>query len=235
MIKRFLSAVSWPFGTTTVNAILWMTFVWPTQSAAFSKVDVTNCSVGALTVARAAASDTVDNTAAIQACIDAAGSGAGIYFPPGNYVVSNTLLVTNNNVTLYADTRGSARLWFTGCGDLIRFSRGAKQIFNGGIKSLWLQGDGHCAQTGVHLVDQSWISIEDLQIDGFANGTTGSSIGLQVNGREGFNARNIRINANRPSLVEIQIIRTWMLTTYIWKTFTPPPKVPTGMSHYWTV
>ena len=201
MIMDFLPSANRTLATATILTIAGMLLSWSNQSIAFSKVDVTNCTVGAHKLGGAIASDIKDDTAAIQACLDAAGSEAAVYFPPGNYVISSTLIVTNNNVTLYSDTRSSAQLSFQGCGDLIRFARGTQQISNNGIKGLWLHGDGHCVQTGVHYRDQSWGSLEDVQIDGFVNGIAGSSIGLQVDGREGFNARNLRIIANLPIVI----------------------------------
>lgn len=164
-----------------------------TSAMAFGKKDVTAC-------AGVFPNSTMDSASGIQACIDSSGSESAIYFPPGYYTVGSTIVVSNNNVTLYSDSRSSAQLKFTGCGDLIKFSKSNFPMYNGGIKGIWLWGDGHCSQTALHFVDGSWFSVEDLQISNFGD-STASSIGIQTNGREGFNVRNLRIEANNPIVI----------------------------------
>lgn len=165
-----------------------------TQNAmAFAKKDVTQCAGVYL--------NSSNNSApGLQTCINNAGSEAAIYFPPGYYTIASTITVSNNNVTLFSDSRSSAQLKFTGCGDLIKFSKVNTPMYNGGAKGIWLWGDGHCAQTALHFVDGSWFSVEDLQISNFRD-SAGSSIGIQINGREGFNVRNLRIEADNPIVI----------------------------------
>lgn len=165
-----------------------------TQNAmAFAKIDVTQCS--------GVYRNSPNNSApGLQTCINNAGSEAAIYFPPGYYTIASTITVSNNNVTLFSDSRSSAQLKFTGCGDLIKFSKVGIPMYNGGVKGIWLLGDGHCAQTALHFVDGSWFSVEDLQISGPLD-SPGFSTGIQTNGREGFNIRNLFIAADNPIVI----------------------------------
>lgn len=169
-----------------------------TNSAmAFSKKDVTTC-----TSPGADPTGVVDSAPAIQNCINSAGSEAAIYFPPGYYKIGSTLTVNKHRVTLYSEPR-TAVLKFTGCDDLIKFIEPTgKPIENGGIRGLWLQGSngGSCTQKGLHIVDGSWVFAEDVAIDYFTS-TTDQSIGIQTNGREGFNVRNAHISANQPIVI----------------------------------
>lgn len=172
-------------------AALFIICVFNDSAMAFGKIDIATCPG----VYR---NSTIDSANGIQTCINKAGSESAIYFQPGFYTINSTINISNNNVTLYSDSRSSARLDFTGCGDLINFSN--KQLYNGGIKGLWLLGDQHCAQTALHFVDGSWFSVEDLQIRKFID-STASSVGIQTNGREGFNVRNLRIEADYPIVI----------------------------------
>lgn len=166
-------------------------FLFSTATFAASKQTVTACGADPTGVK--------DSSAAIQTCINLGGSEAAIYFPPGQYLIKNTLTVSNNNVTLYSDARATAKLMFSGCGDLIKFSKDTNVIYNGGVRGLWLQGDGSsCSQTGIHVSDGSWITIEDAQISGFYGDTSQASTGIFTNGREGFNVRNVFIEASNP-------------------------------------
>jgi len=45
----------------------------------------------------------VDDTATIQAAIDAVASGGGVYFPPGTYLINTGLTVSTNTIRLYGD------------------------------------------------------------------------------------------------------------------------------------
>ena len=167
--------------------------IFSNSAMAFGKKDVTTC-------AGVYPNSSTDSANGIHACINNSGSGSAIYFPPGNYTINSTITVSENNVTLYSDTRSSARLSFTGCGDLIKFSKINTPMYNGGVKGIWLRGDRHCSQTALHFVDGSWFSVEDLEISNFID-SDGSSIGIQTNGREGFNIRNLRIEADNPIVI----------------------------------
>jgi hypothetical protein len=139
-----------------------------------------------------------DSQPGIQSCLNSATSETAVYFPAGRYKIGSTLTVPTHAVTLYGDAYVSARLTFTGCGDLIKFAMTPfAEIFNGGVGNLWLLGDGHCAQTGIHIVDGSWMKVENVQISGFSD-STGQSVGIKTQGREGFHVRDARIVANYP-------------------------------------
>jgi pectate lyase-like protein len=170
--------------------------LWSAPAFAFSKANVAQC--GAIP------NDGLDDTAAIQACIDKAGSEAAIYFPPGDYRINGALRIANNFVTLYADGQASARLTHFGCGaagTLITASKGSNTIYNGTIRNLWLQAaDSSCMRTAIRVVNSSWFKLEDLMIGGFDDPTDRSQ-GIRTEGKEGFQAHNVRIMANRPIVI----------------------------------
>jgi hypothetical protein len=144
---------------------------------------------------------TMDSQPGLQRCLDTADSETVLYFPAGRYKINSTLTVPKNGMTLYGDAYLSARLTFSGCGDLIKFQRSGKVLYNGGVSKLWLKGDGHCAQTAVHVIDGSWLKIDDVYITDFED-PGGQSIGVKTNGREGFHMRDLRIVANYPVVID---------------------------------
>lgn len=180
LVKLLLASLfAFPLLTSTVSAN--------------SKIDVTTCG--------ADPSGQKDSAPAIQSCLNSAGPQTAVYFPPGAYKIGSTLTISNNYVTLYSDSPASAQLNFTGCGDMVEFSKnGSGIIFNGGIRNLFLNGDGHCPQTALQVVDSSWISVDDARISGFVD-ASGQSIGIETNGREGFNVHNVYISANLPIVI----------------------------------
>lgn len=183
-----------------INTALVFLLCFPSlTTTAFAAVrrDVTTC-----TSPGADPTGITDSASAIQACLDGTGSeAAAIYFPPGTYKIGSTLTVGANYTTLYSDSWATARLQFAGCGDLVRYQKAGGGIsFNGGIRGLWLSGDGHCSQTAVHLVDTSWMVIEDSPIYPFNDSLEGS-VGIKTEGREGFNLRNVQIQANMPMVL----------------------------------
>ncbi len=70
--------------------------------------------------------------------------------------------------------------------------------FRGKVRNLWLRGNGSCAQTAIHGLDTSYLSLEDLQITNFVDPGSHASVGVQNDGREGFNMRNVFIQADSP-------------------------------------
>src|SRR5213594_3577177 len=150
-----------------------------TEANAFAKKDVTRCNP--FPAENAIPNDDQDDSVAIQRCLDTAGSEAAIYFPPGDYVIRNGLKIGENNITLYTDGVATARLKYVGCaGDLIRFSHGSQMSFRGKVRNLWLLGSGTCAQTGIHGIDTSWLSLEDVQIFNFLDLSAAGGVGVEI-------------------------------------------------------
>jgi Pectate lyase superfamily protein len=165
------------------------------SASAFARKDV-RADCGAIP------NDWVDDTAAIQACITAAGGYAAIYFPPGQYDVSSTLKVSNGNVTLYSDARDTAMLSFTGCGatnTALEFAASNSGIlFGGGVRGLGVRAIGGiaCPQTAIHIVDGSGIKIEDAGI--YTTDGVGTNEGIRIEGREWMVLRDVYIRAANP-------------------------------------
>jgi len=180
----------------TALASITLVVLTASEAFAFGKKDVTKCN--ALSP-NAIPNDDVDDSAAIQTCLNNAGSEVAIYFPPGVYTFNSGITVGQNNVTLYSDGVATAQLRYVGCnGDLIRFDHGTQTSFRGKIRNLSLVGNDLCTQTAIHGRDTSWLSIEDVQIQDFTDPGSENSVGVQNDGREGFNIRNTLIIANNP-------------------------------------
>lgn len=68
-----------------------------------------------------------DDTAAIQACLNAASNGT-VYFPPGTYVVSSTLVIANAMLVQFACMRGPTLKWTGGASPIIHITNAADNV-----------------------------------------------------------------------------------------------------------
>ena len=123
----------------------------------------------------AAGDGVTDDTASIQAAIDAVTAnayGGTVYFPSGIYQVSATLIVNHHHVTLQGDGNNNSTLrrvagWNTGY--TVDFSRGGgtNAIYWGGIKDLRfiateaMTSHGHIRLNVARLFEISNLYIED--------------------------------------------------------------------------
>src|SRR5262245_38080829 len=101
VLGLLISLVVFPALTTTVDA--------------GTRQDVTACGADPTGAA--------DSAPAIQNCINFAGRDGVVYFPAGQYKIGSTVTVSNHGVTLYSDSPSAAKLNFSGCGDLLKFSK----------------------------------------------------------------------------------------------------------------
>lgn len=127
---------------------------------------------------RADGSDTQDDSAAIQAAIDAA--VGPVYFPPGKYLVGQTLTITRPSITLFGfgdhSSRGSrpVEIKYTGKGMLLRLT-GETSGFR--MKGLFLTGPSSTSNTraiGVETDDkfQSGLTLERVGVIQFGVAVT---------------------------------------------------------------
>jgi hypothetical protein len=134
-----------------------------------------------------------DCTAAFQDMLNAAtATGAKIYIPPGNYIISggleinySTLAIDDNlnRILIQGGGKGNTQLTCPGSGDLLVYQgstaaggAGAHAYFD--IRDLRLQGPGAGANVGAGLLvkDAAWCSFRDLVIEGFRYGFLGYDV-----------------------------------------------------------
>lgn len=115
--------------------------------------------------------NSTDDTAAIQSAINVAqaASGGMVYFPQGNYIVSNELLITGNSVILEGQATsgnigGGSRIITTSTTkDVIRVSTVNQSVSGFEVHGLSLYGAGAGATTGSGLYLQSDVAGRVLQ------------------------------------------------------------------------
>jgi Pectate lyase superfamily protein len=160
-----------------------------------------------------------DDTAAIQAAIDACGSNScTVVFPPGNYVIRDTIVVSHDLVNLLGSGRSSTLLIFapTMPGAAIKFSKPAMcqggaapcgDIVRGSLKGFsFYTHDATVAKIGIELVAASEMVIEDVTIGGDSGGGAwsggGNSIGLRTRGHDVSSFSRLTISADTPISIE---------------------------------
>lgn len=85
-----------------------------------------------------------DDTTSIQSCIGtAAGSGQGIYFPPGTYKITAALTISSGNMLLYGTHSGGTRIvQFTPADNLLTIANGGNPVNQVSVRDLQLQYAG---------------------------------------------------------------------------------------------
>lgn len=148
-----------------------------------------------------------DDTAAIQAAITAAGAGV-VYFPAGNYYVTDTLTIATNYVHIRTAGLYATRFVFgpSSAKSLFKFTAGASEIAGCSIGGLVIDGKTGNTQTktGIEIVDGSGFHVYDVWIDpGQAGNFKNSSIGIHLRGKELTTIERIRITADIPVLLDV--------------------------------
>jgi len=126
-------------------------------------------------------SDTEDDSAAIQAAIDAAGSGP-VYFPPGHYLVSQTLTIKKPGVTLFGhgEARGYGKSvwleWTRPDGVMISLPAGTRRS-GFSMRGLFLSGKGRTTSSTAVLFDTGGETFDrHIRFDGVGIQTFGRGI-----------------------------------------------------------
>jgi hypothetical protein len=150
-----------------------------------------------------------DDTAAIQAAIDAFPSGRGtVQFPAGTYKVTSTITVAQDRIHLVGAGSWATQLLFapTANASCLKLSKGASVLFQGSVKGIsFFSNDSTYVKNALEVVDVSGYNIEDIVIGGsvvvggstFWSGAAGSR-GLWFKGREATNINRVYIYADKP-------------------------------------
>lgn len=138
----------------------------------------------------AAGNGATDDTAAIQAAIDAGGAGATIFFPPGTYRITSTVRIGEDRVHLRCSGAWSTTFVFAPTADDVMFhfekSDNASILFQCSVTGgcAVTSGDTAFKKTAFRVVDHSAFQIRDVNCNGWHTASGGNSVILQIAGRE---------------------------------------------------
>jgi len=151
---------------------------------------------------------TTDDTAAIQAAIDAVGSQGTVHVPSGTYVVSSTIQITRDRVHLLGAGAWASTLLFAPAADgtCLRLGKTASAVlFQGSVKGLcFFSHDATHNKTAIELVDTSGYVLEDIVVGGTERvgrsmyWSGGASTGIRCRGREACSVHRIYVYADIP-------------------------------------
>lgn len=131
-----------------------------------------------------------DDTAAIQAAINAVGVGQ-VYAPRGNYrIVAGVIM--GQRVSLIGDGQAQTIFSFNPTVDntaAITVSNGAAVANQNKLRGFSIAGSGVKIKIGIDAKDTSMMDISDIAMTGFAN----ESIGIQLRGREFTTISNVEL------------------------------------------
>lgn len=143
-----------------------------------------------------------DDTNAITSAIAALASGRGlIYFPPGNYLVTDTLTIAQDRIQLLGAGKHASYFTFSpsSAKPLFSFTAGASILFQCAIRGFGFIGSGSAQKIAIRATDVSEFDIQDIAV---LTWTGNSSIGLQLRGRDFITADRISISADIPISIE---------------------------------
>lgn len=116
-----------------------------------------------------------DDTVAIQAAIDAAGSlslfGGSVFFPPGIYLISDTLSITNSYVTLYGCDNNSVIKTNIATGNIIEVIGAslASPVFQTTIRDLkFAANTAHTSGCVIYMESVNNIQIQNVYAASYA-------------------------------------------------------------------
>jgi hypothetical protein len=145
---------------------------------------------------------TTDDTAAITAAI--AATRGVVYFPAGSYLVTDTLTVTADRITLQGDGPNKTLIVFNPttaktCFDL---TKGASSIVQCAVKGFGFSSGNSINKTAIKIRDGRHCVVEDI---GIAQGAwLGSgSVGLHTLGRDTLVAGRFAVLCARPILMGV--------------------------------
>jgi Pectate lyase superfamily protein len=153
-----------------------------------------------------------DDTAAIQAAIDAFPNGAGrVYLPHGNYRVSDTITISKNRMHFVGDGAYASQITFAPTRDAtcLKVSNGSGMVVQGSVRDIaFFSDDRTHDKTAILLSDTSSYLIENVVVGGsvVVSGSQywggGTSVALRLRGREFGMLRNLQFAADRPMVIE---------------------------------
>lgn len=143
----------------------------------------------------------VDDSAAIQAAIDASLPTGQVYFPTGSYLVTNTLRITQDRTHLFGDGLYATQIFFSPAStpELLKLEKQGGELFQCTVREMSFLGQGATQKIAISATDTSDLLIERVSTLFW---TGGGSIGLQLRGREATTVRKVSLTADRPITIE---------------------------------
>lgn len=144
-----------------------------------------------------------DSTAAFQACFAYAQQNTNdiaqspVTIPAGNFLITDTILITNNQVNVKGVGVWATRITFnpTSAKSLFKLDRGTAVSFQSSFEDMAIIGAGAFAKTAFELVDQSRTTLRNIDIHYFDEP---GSIGILTKGREYLLTDNCTVYAYSP-------------------------------------
>ena len=134
-----------------------------------------------------------DDTAAIQAAVNAGGE---VFFPTGRYLISSTITAAKTVSLLgssssFGDTTATAELLYTGTGVALQIGDGSTKIYNVRIDTLGIRASGSAVSSataiGLKLLNSNYAVVTNLVVQRFQAGkgiqctASGANIGASNN------------------------------------------------------
>jgi hypothetical protein len=192
--------------------------------------------------------NTADDTAEIQAAIDAASlsNGGYVFLPPGTYKTTSTLIVSGHRVHLVGAGSWATRIRFapTANDTCMHLQLGsANVLFQGSVRGLcFYSDDSTWTKTAIEIVDTSSYLLDDIVVGGsiligstvFWSGS--NSIGIRYRGREACKSSRLFIAADRPIVISenpnssIDIDHFHFADLYLLANGNPSVEIDTGVN-----
>jgi hypothetical protein len=141
-------------------------------------------------------SPNTDVTVALNAAIAAAGAGLEITFAKGTYIISDTININQNSITIKGSGRANTVFQFSPSTDKVMFNynKGASIQFYCGISDCSIYSVNTTnTKTALYISDNSQFHISNVNISGF---TGKDSIGIRLLGRENNTFERIFVGAD---------------------------------------
>ena len=148
-----------------------------------------------------------DSTTGIQNALNALGNNVSIYFPAGTYLVTSTITISNQRVTLIGAGIYATQILFapTAAGTCISVSAGSSVIYQGTITGIsFFSNDSTYKKTAINISDASNYTVSNISISGSVsvNGASywsgAGSVGINIAGRELGDYSKLYIAADNP-------------------------------------
>lgn len=173
--------------TIVTRSVKGLPLSWTEMDANFNNINTKIIQVISVKDFGAVGDGVTDDTTAIQAAITYGQSlvtssylsGASIFFPAGEYLISNTLNITTNNITLFGESPSSAVLYAPNANfDLIKFQNGSGFLYFVGVENLRIYTPGN-ATAGSHIKAVRCINsrFRNLLLIGWYDGITSDGCG----------------------------------------------------------
>lgn len=143
-----------------------------------------------------------DDTAAVRKALAAYPNGrVRIHFPSGIYLITDTIAISKDRVTLEGDGRQATIVHFVPAAakTLFVFKKTGSDIVQCGISGMGLWGDNAETKVGIQLVSTSETHISDIATYPW---TGLNSIGIQIQGHDFGLISDVEITAPKPIVIE---------------------------------